>query len=285
MKPAVFDYHRPATVSEVHDLLSEFGDDAKLLAGGQSLVALMNMRLSTPAHIIDLGDVTDLAGVDVSGDQVRIAAMTTYADAEDDPLVADAVPLLADAIPRVAHRTIRNRGTIGGSVAHADPAAEVPAVAMALDAIVEITSSAGRRTVEAADFFEGPYITALADDELIESVVWPRCGVAHRCAMFDITRRPGDYALAGLASAVELRGGRLHDLRLVSYAIGPTPFRLTAAEQVLNGAPPDDVTEADLNEATSHDVRSVRPEDLYSDEAAQTLTRAALSWLRDEVRQ
>ena len=283
MKPARFAYHRPESVDEVFELLANLGEDTKLMAGGQSLVALMNMRLSRPADLIDLGAVDELSGISVSDDSVRIGAMTTYAEVEDDPRIAEAVPLLALAIPRVAHRTIRNRGTVGGSIAHADPAAEVPAVAMALGATINVGSLGGRRAISAAELFQGPYMTAIREDELIESVVWPVAGPTHRSAIFDVTRRPGDYALAGLACAIELVGGRVQNPRLISYATGPTAFRLEESERLLVTAALDELAEAEVAEAASTDLLRVRPDEEYRDAATQSLMCSALRWMQAEA--
>lgn len=283
MKPASFEYHRPQTIDSAVHLLNQLGDETKLVAGGQSLVPLMNLRLATPAHLIDLRDVDALRGVSVGPSEVVVGAMTTYAEIEDDPLIEPSVPLLAKAVPRVGHRSIRHRGTIGGSLAHADPAAEVPAVALALGARINAASIDGTRTIAASDFFVGPYMTALEENELILSVAWPTAGPEHRSGIFDVTRRPGDYALAGLACAVMVRADHVGDARLVGFATGPTPYRLLDTEAVLAGVRITDDMEAEAILAAGRDmdrVRSDNEEFVYERHATMGLIRRVLRWLR-----
>lgn len=283
MKPAAFEYHRPESIDGALRLLDQLGDEAKVIAGGQSLVPLMNLRLATPAHLIDLRDLDVLRGVSVGPGELVVGAMTTYAEVEDDPLIEQSVPLLSKAVPRVGHRSIRHRGTIGGSLAHADPAAEVPAVALALDARINAASVDGTRTIAASDFFLGPYMTALKEPELILSVAWPTAGPEHRSGIFDVTRRPGDYALAGLACAVTLKSNLVSDARLVGFATGPTSYRLPDTEAVLEGARVTDDMEADALLAASRDMDRVRSADEtfdYEHHATLALIRRVLRWLR-----
>ena len=282
MKPAAFEYHRPASVDAAVRLLDQLGDEAKVIAGGQSLVPLMNLRLATPAHLIDLRDVDALRGVSVESGEMAVGAMTTYAEIEDDPRIESAVPLLAKAVPRVAHRSIRHRGTIGGSLAHADPAAEVPAVALALEARIHVVSIGGTRTIAASDFFQGPFMTSLEENELIVKVAWPTAAPEHRSQMFDVTRRPGDYALAGVACSVAIKAGRISDARLVGFATGPTPYRLVDTEAVLEGALITDDVEAEAVLAAGRDVDRVRfatEEFAYEQHATATLVRRVLRWI------
>ncbi|MDD9369174.1 MAG: xanthine dehydrogenase family protein subunit M [Acidimicrobiales bacterium] len=237
MKPAPFDYHAPTTADEAVGLLAELGDTAKLIAGGQSLVPMLALRLAVFEHLVDLGRVGDLRGIEHVDGAVRIGAATTQATVERSADIAAAVPLLARATPLIGHFQIRNRGTVGGSLAHADPAAEYPAVALALDAEMEILSSGGRRTVPAAAFFDGLWSTAVGDDELLSAVTFPvwtgRCGFAVR----EFARRHGDFAIAGAAVAVELdEDDQVRRCGIGLLGLGSTPERATAAEAALVGA-------------------------------------------------
>lgn len=282
MKPAAFEYHRPESVDAAVRLLDELGDEAKVIAGGQSLVPLMNLRLATPAHLVDLRDVDGLRSVSLTGGELVVGAMVTYAEIEDDPRIEPAVPLLADAVPRIAHRSIRHRGTVGGSLAHADPAAELPAAALALGARIGVASVAGNRDVAASDLFVGPFMTCLEDNELIVSVTWPSAAPAQRSGMFDVVRRPGDYALAGVACSAALDAGRIRDARLVAYATGPTPYRLAEAEAVVEGARITDDVEAEAVSAAGRDTERVRFDGdgfAYEQHVTAVLVRRALRWL------
>jgi carbon-monoxide dehydrogenase medium subunit len=239
MKPAPFEYHTPTTPDEVVGLLAELGDGAKVLAGGQSLVPILALRLTAFDHLVDLRLVEGIRSIDRSNGHVRIGAGTTQATIEHSAEVAAAVPLLARATPFVGHFQIRNRGTIGGSLVHADPAAELPAVAVALDAEMEVLSpgDGGTRTVAAADFFAGMWTTAVGEDELLTAVTFPvwtgRCGFA----VDEIARRHGDFALAGACVGVELdAGGRIARCAIGLLGLGPTPVRARAAEAAAVGA-------------------------------------------------
>ncbi|HEX5947712.1 MAG TPA: xanthine dehydrogenase family protein subunit M [Acidimicrobiales bacterium] len=263
MKPAPFDYHAPTTADEAVGLLAELGDTAKLIAGGQSLVPMLALRLAVFEHLVDLGRVGDLRGVEHVDGSVRIGAATTQATVERSADVAAAVPLLARATPLIGHFQIRNRGTVGGSLAHADPAAEYPAVALALDASFEILSPGGRRTVPAADFFDGLWSTALGDDELLAAVTFPvwtgRCGFAVQ----EFARRHGDFAIAGAALAVELGDDdRVRRCAIGLLGLGSTPERATAAEEALVGAGVDDVDAEEVGRLAVSALDAV-PSDLH----------------------
>ncbi len=222
MKPAAFEYHAPETVADVASLLAEHGDDAKVLAGGQSLVPLLAMRLTRFPHIIDLNRVEELRGIERQNGHLTIRAMTRQAAAEYDTTVASAAPLVARALPMIGHFQIRNRGTVGGSIAHADSASELPAVALALDAELEAARAGSSRRIPAADFFEGTWTTTLEPEELLTAIHFPvwegRCGFV----VDEIARRSGDFALAGVACAVALeRRGRGQSLRDRAVRYGP----------------------------------------------------------------
>lgn len=237
MKPAPFEYHAPETVTDAAGLLREFGDEAKVLAGGQSLVPIMALRLARFEHVVDLNRVDELGGIERRNGSVRIGAMTRQAEVERDATVASDVPLLARATPLIGHFQIRNRGTLGGSLAHADPAAEYPAVALALDAEFEVTNRLGSRTVPASEFFFSTFMTALEADDVLTAVHFPvwsgRCGFA----VEEVTRRFGDFALTGAVCGVELDGSdKITRAAIAMLGMGSTPLRATEAEAALVGA-------------------------------------------------
>ncbi|MBV9285089.1 MAG: xanthine dehydrogenase family protein subunit M [Acidimicrobiia bacterium] len=237
MKPAPFAYHAPERVADAAALLNEFGDEAKVLAGGQSLVPIMALRLARFEHVVDLNRVDELRGIERTNGTVRIGAMTRQADIEHDPTVAGAIPLLAKATPFIGHFQIRNRGTIGGSLAHADPAAEYPAVAVALDAEFEVTNPGGTRAVPADEFFVSTFMTALDTDDVLSAIRFPvwngRCGFA----VEEVARRFGDFALTGAVCAVELDGeDKVARSAIGMFGMGGTPLRATDAEAAMAGA-------------------------------------------------
>jgi carbon-monoxide dehydrogenase medium subunit len=250
MKPAPFEYHAPTTPDEVVGLLAELGDGAKVLAGGQSLVPILALRLTAFDHLVDLRQVEGIRGISHDGGgRVRIGAATTQATIERSADVAAAVPLLARATPFVGHFQIRNRGTIGGSLVHADPAAELPAVALALDAELEVLSpsGSGTRVVPAADFFAGMWTTAVGEDELLTAITFPgwtgRCGFA----VDEIARRHGDFAIAGACVGVALDdSGQVSRCAIGLLGMGPTPIRASAAEAAALGVAAADVVPEEL---------------------------------------
>jgi len=242
MKAPSFDYVRAASPAQVFELLREHGDAARVLAGGQTLIATLNMRLSEPALLIDIGGLDALRGIALEGNTLRIGALTTHAAIEASPLVARHAPLLAQAAPHIAHRAIRNRGTFGGSLAYADPAAEWPACVLALDATLVLGGAEGERRVAAHDFFTGLFTTALAPGELLLACELPVQADGERQVFDELARRHGDYAIAGLAARARLQGGRLHELRLAFLGIDDRPRRAQRTEQALQGRAIDDAT-------------------------------------------
>lgn len=240
MKPPPFEYLAPDSVEEALAALAEHGFDAKPLAGGQSLVPMLNFRLARPAVLVDLNGLQELEGVEVSGDGgVRMGAMTRQRVLERSPLVAERAPLVAEAAPHVAHPQIRNRGTVGGSVAHADPAAEIPAVLLALDASFLVRGPGGERWIPAGDFFLGLFTTALESDELLVGLEIPTSPPGSGWAFEEVARRHGDYALAGIAAVVRMDGaGRCETARLVYVNAGPVPMEATEAGALLSGEEP-----------------------------------------------
>ena len=236
MKPASFRYLRPDTLEEVVAALASHGEEAKVLAGGQSLIPAMNFRLAQPSVLIDLELVSALQTVSLDDGTLRMGAMVRQRMAERSPEVRAACPLLSEALPWIGHIQNRNRGTIGGSIAHADPAAELPAVAVALDATLELASSRGVRTVPAATFFEGPFTTAVEPDEIITAVRLPVIEGA-RAACLEVAPRHGDFAVVGVAASVRFAGSgtSVDDVGLTAFGVGAAPVRLAAAEAQVRG--------------------------------------------------
>jgi carbon-monoxide dehydrogenase medium subunit len=244
-------------------MLAELGDGAKLLAGGQSLVPLLSLRLAAFEHLVDIGRIAGLGGIERRNGSVRIGAATTQAEVERSAVIGEAAPLLARATPFIGHFQIRNRGTIGGSLAHADPAAEYPAAALALDADFEVLSPSGTRVVPAAEFFTGLWSTALADDELLTAVTVPvwegRCGFA----VEEFARRHGDFAIAGAVVAVQLGADdRVRRCRIGLFGLGATPERAAAAESALEGTSVDEIDAAEIGRLALAGLESI-PSDLH----------------------
>jgi carbon-monoxide dehydrogenase medium subunit len=237
MKPAPFDYQAPASLEAALDVLSRHGGDAKVLAGGQSLIPVMNFRLAEPALLVDINRLTDLDFVRRGEDGgLRIGALTRQRRLERDPLVAEAAPLLHEAVPFIAHPQIRNRGTFGGSLAHADPAAELPALAVALRARLRLRRASNDRWVDAQDFFGGLFTTALEPDELLVEAAIPPLPPRTGCAFMEIARRHGDYAQVGIVALVTLdETGRCREARLVYLSAGDRPVVARRAAQLLVG--------------------------------------------------
>lgn len=239
MKAPDFDYACPKTLREAFALLDQTDREAMPLAGGQSLVPMLNFRLAAPELLVDLNGLGELSGIADKDDAVVIGAMTRYEELERSDLVVEHLPLMIKALPFIAHPAIRNRGTIGGSVALADPAAEMPALLLALDATIVVASQKAERSIAADDFFLGLYETALRSGELVKAVSIPKAAGARRFAFDELTRRHGDYAMVGLA-AVAAATAPLKDLRLAFFGIGDRAVRARGAEQVLSGHAFDD---------------------------------------------
>ncbi|MGW0022528.1 FAD binding domain-containing protein [Rhodococcus sp. NPDC003382] len=236
MKPAAFDYHAPATAEEAVALISELGDEAKFIAGGQSLMPMLNLRLAVFEHLVDLRRVQTLRGIEVRGDSVWIGAGTTHSTVGRSEQIRTAVPLLSRATPLIGHFQIRNRGTIGGSIAHADGAGEYPAVALTLDAEIETLSPGGTRTIPASQFFTGMWSTDLAEDELITGITFPVAPARSGYAIEEFTRRSGDFAVAGALVALTLaEDSTIERCAITTFGLGPTATRATVVEQALTG--------------------------------------------------
>src|SRR4051812_26073815 len=236
MKAAAFAYARAASVVNALELLAAHGDSAKVLSGGQSLMPAMNMRLISPELIVDIGDLAELAGIAVNGDQLTIGALTRHVDVLKSSEIAAHVPLLRDAISHVGHPAIRNRGTLGGSLAHADPASELPACMVVLDATIIVRGLRGERRIAANEFFTGIYETALSPQELIVAIEVPVARTDSANFFHEFSRRHGDYAIVGLAAQAIVRAGRFADLRLGFFAVGDRPLLADAAGRLVNVA-------------------------------------------------
>jgi carbon-monoxide dehydrogenase medium subunit len=239
MKLPPFEYHAPSTVDETLALLAEHGDDAKVLAGGQSVVPLLALRLARPEVLVDINGVHELATMN-DADGVRIGAIVRERVVEQSSAALAANPLLTKALRFIGHPAIRNRGTIGGSIAHADPAAELPAVLVALDGDVEAASARGVRTVSATDLFRGFLTTALEPDELLTSVRFPRLLPGTGWSFQEYSRRSGDFAMAGVACALRVDAGVITEARIALSGVGDTPVRVTQGEAALVGHAPSE---------------------------------------------
>ena len=238
MKLSPVDYEAPGTVAEALDLLAEHGDEASVLAGGQSLIPLLALRLAQPAVLIDINGVAELSGVSTTDGWVTIGATTREYMAEESATIAESVPLLAAALPLIGHEAIRSRGTVGGSLAHADPAAELPAVARALNAEFVVRGPSGERVVPAAEWFEGYLTTSRGPDELLTEVRFLAARPGTGTSFQEVARRHGDFAMVGLATSVTLNVGTITDARLAFAGVSDVPARATAAEELLEGARP-----------------------------------------------
>lgn len=280
MKPAPFEYVRPGSLAEALQALHQHGDEAKVLAGGQSLVPMMNFRLARPAVLVDLNGLADLAYLRPLGGGLAVGAMTRQRAVEKSPLVRERLPLLAEAVPWIGHLPIRTRGTVGGSLAHADPAAELPAVMVALDAELTVARTGGTRKVRAADFFTGYLSTDIAPDEILTEIRVPGLAPGAAVAFLELARRHGDFAIVAAAAAVVPDGqGAIREARIALGGVGPTPVRARRAEAMLAGQRPS----AELLAAAAASAREDTdpPADIhasaeYRREMSAVFTRRAL---------
>lgn len=238
MKPPPFDYYRPNTVGEALELLARFAGDASILAGGQSLVPMMNMRLAEPPVLIDINRIQQLTGILKEADGFVVGAMTRQRAIEESAVLRDGQPLLLEAVSHIGHVMVRNRGTIGGSLAHADPAAELGVVALALGVEVVVQSSKGKRVIPADQFFFGPFMTARRDDEMITEVRIPARASGSGWAFLELARTYGNFAVAAACAVVELTDGTISNVRLALGGVAPTPVRAAEAESLLEGKSP-----------------------------------------------
>jgi aerobic carbon-monoxide dehydrogenase medium subunit len=239
MIPPAFDYHAPRTVGEAVHLLGSLGSEAKLLAGGHSLLPMMKLRFAQPAHLIDLNRIAELRGICRDGDTVVIGAMTVENDLIRSPVLAECVPLLPEAAQLIADPQVRNRGTVGGDIAHGDPANDHPALALACDATFTLQGQGGRRSVKAGDFFQGTYLTALAEDEILIDIRLPVFAPKTGYAYHKLKRKTGDWATAAAAVVLRLDGERVGHVRIALTNLAPMAIRAGAAEAALLGQVPN----------------------------------------------
>jgi carbon-monoxide dehydrogenase medium subunit len=283
MKPAPFAYHRPDSIDEATRLLADLGDGAKVLAGGQSLIPLLALRLAVFDDLVDVGAIAELRGIERRDDSLWIGAGTIDTAVGTSTEVAAAVPLLTRVTPFIGHVQIRNRGTIGGSIAHADPAAEYPAVALALDATMDVRSPGGSRAIAAADFFDGLWTTVLAPDELLVGVSFPVWGDRSGFAVEELARRHGDFAIAGAVVGIELdTDDRVRRSAIGLIGMGSTPERAAAAEHAVGGRPVDGIDPREVGAEAMALLESV-PDDAHGSAAYRRRVGAemvARAWSR-----
>jgi CO/xanthine dehydrogenase FAD-binding subunit len=288
MKPAPFEYVLATSLDHALRLKAEHGDEARFLAGGQSLIPAMNFRLARPAVLIDINHVPELAGVDRSGNEIRLGAMTRYRALERDVDFLKACQLFADALPHIAHPQIRNRGTVGGNLSHADPASELPAIAIAMGARMRIKSSRGERELKASDFFVGLLTTDIQADEMLVEIALPKPPPRSGSCFMELARRRGDFALAGVAAIVSLDDDdRATSVRLALCGVGETPVDASAAAASLIG---QKCTDAAI-EAVAADVQkaiapsgNVHASPAYQRHIAGVLTRRAIAAAHERIK-
>jgi aerobic carbon-monoxide dehydrogenase medium subunit len=286
MKLPPVEYEAPTAVPDAVRLLNENQDEASILAGGQSLIPLLALRLARPAMLIDINGLGELSGLSVTDGWLTVGAVTREYVAEESPVVAESVPLLAAALPLIGHEAIRSRGTIGGSLAHGDPAAELPAVALALDAEFVVRSQAGDRVIPAAEWFEGYLTTARRPDELLAQVRFPTAGPGTGVAFLEIARRHGDFAIVGLAASLTLAAGVIADARLALAGVSDVPVRAAGAEDFLVGQRPSENVFEEAARRAAADLNP--PADLhgssdYRKKVAATLVRRGLQAAADSA--
>lgn len=280
MKNPPFTYHRPTTLDEALAVLAEHGDEAKVLAGGQSLLPVMALRLGRPEHIVDINRLPDLDAITVSPDGVSIGALVRHRQAEVSDELASAAPVVHAAMPHIGHRAIRSQGTVCGSIAHADPAAEMPAVCLATGATMIATSADGQREIAAADFGQGYLTTALEPTEILTEVRFPAWSATAAGTVVEVARRHGDYALVGLACMVDAPDGTIASAALSFFGVDNTPVRIAEAEAALVGASVDDADAhnraAELVSSTIDPTGDVHATANYRKHLAGVLTRRGL---------
>jgi carbon-monoxide dehydrogenase medium subunit len=235
MKPAPFDYVAPATIEQACSALAEAGGGATILAGGQTLLPLLNLRMSQPFIIIDINKIAALKGITRVDGGTRVGPMTRQCEVIDSEVLAHNLPVLVEAVRHVGHHQTRNRGTIGGSIALGEPAAELPAAAVALGATIEARSTRGTRNIPAGEFYLGPYMNSLEPDELVTGITFPDWPKGHRTLFRELAQRPGDFALLGMVGALSVEGGKIARAGIAWFGMGPTPIRANEAQQMLLG--------------------------------------------------
>ena len=267
MKPAAFAYAKARSLDHAVELLSGGDGEARVLAGGQSLMATLNMRLDAPRLLVDINGIPDLDGIARKGGAIEIGALVRQSQAQRSVVIAEAAPLIAKALPHIGHRAIRNRGTLAGSIAFADPAAELPACLLALDGEVDIAGPQGERTVKADDFFRGLFETALGPHDVIAAIRIPAATPQTRVGFAEFARRHGDYAMAGLAASARADGAGRADVRLAYFGVGSTPIRAKRAEAALIGGAFDEARIASAVAALANDLDP--PDDIQATSAVK----------------
>jgi CO/xanthine dehydrogenase FAD-binding subunit len=262
MKPPAFDYIAADSIAMAVEALAQAGDDAKIIAGGQSLVPMLNFRMLRPSILVDINRIAGLDVIEETGEAIRVGALTRHYQLETSPLIARHLPVLSCAMTHVAHLAIRNRGTIAGSLAHADPAAELPMMALLLDAELRVASASGERTIAARDFFLGALTVDLAASEIVTEVMLPKLPRRTGWGFEEVARRHGDFALAAVAATLTMSGGAIEQARIALTGVGPTALRATEAEGLLIGR----TLEPDLASRVIAAVRAtIKPEtDLHA---------------------
>ncbi len=280
MKPAKFDYFAPGTRDEALELLAQHGPDAKVLAGGQSLMPMMNLRLVRPAVVVDINRTEGLSGISAANGTITIGALTRQRDLERSDAIRNAFPMMTAAISHIGHFQIRNRGTIGGSLAHADPAAELPAICAALDAELVLADSSGTQTMAASEFAIAPLITSLAPEQLLTEIRLPTLGDRWSWGFREVSRREGDFALVGSVAMLRTDGdGVCQEARITMFAVGDGPARMPAAEQSLVGRVVDDAARREAAALVSEAVTpgsDIHASAEYRTEVSAVMARRAL---------
>lgn len=241
MKPAPFDYIAPTTIDEACAILAEAGGGATVLAGGQTLMPLLNLRMSQPFIIVDINRIATLKGISRVDGGTRIGPITRQCEVIESEILVRDLPVIVQAVKHVGHHQTRNRGTVGGSIALGEPAAELPATAVALDAVIEVQSVRGARSIPASEFYLGPYMNSLEPDEIVSGITFPDWPEGHVTVFRELAQRPGDFALVGIVGALAVENGKIARAGLAWFAMGPTPIRATSAEQMLLGQPFDTI--------------------------------------------
>jgi carbon-monoxide dehydrogenase medium subunit len=286
LKAPAFDYCRVASLAETFAALQRYGEDARLLAGGQSLVPALNLRLLAPAILIDINNLDELKGISLGANKLRIGALTRHVEIGRAAIIAEYAPLLREAARHIAHPAIRNRGTMGGSLVNADPASELPACMVALGAEIALASAARERRIAAGDFFTGPCETAIAPGEILTAVEIPIARQKQRCVFLELARRVGDYALVGIACQAEVFDNILHDVKPVFFAVGVRPILASAAAARLIGRQIDAACLEEAAAALDEDLAPIN--DLQASAAmrmhlARVLLRRAVAALLPEL--
>ena len=289
MKPARFEYYDPRSLEQALEILGSYEGDGKVIAGGQSLMPLLNMRLARPKAIVDINRIQELNYVRAANESIAVGANARQGALQTDGLIAERIPILKESAKYIAHPQIRNRGTICGSIAHADPAAELPALALALDADMTLTSAKSTRTVRADAFFQSFFTTALEPHEILTEVRFPAQPKDTAWSVLEVSRRHGDFAIVGIVAALALDQGRqlITNARLVYFGVGPTPMRIQDAEKALVGQPSGEAAFAAAGEIAGRGIdpsNDIHASAEYRRAVAATLTRRALGSVSQKLK-